>query len=113
MTCRSVRDHLPAIIDGAVAPEVEHELATCLRCQATAGQYRRLGRALAALAQVRISAPPSLLADVLARLDAPSAKAGSMRGGGYRTAVISGAAVAVASAVVIALAKGRIGTTAR
>jgi hypothetical protein len=72
-------------------------LDRCLRCQAEAGQYRRLHRALGELSATPAPAEPGVLTSVLATLDAYDTRL-ARRAAAIARATVVGGVVAVATA---------------
>jgi hypothetical protein len=117
LDCRSTRDALAAIdsIDDLGADD-RHHLASCLRCQAAAAQFRRLRRALRDLdlGDNDVDARPALeehrvLAGVFASLDAYDAKLARRAAALGRAAVVVGGLVVatVGAAGAVVLTRGR------
>ena len=71
MLCEQVADTLAAVAGGTAVlpPSARRHVDHCLRCQAEAAQYRKLSRAMRALAG-EVEVPPGYLVDeVLLALD--------------------------------------------
>jgi anti-sigma factor RsiW len=92
-------------------PLAERHISSCLRCQAEMVQYRRLTRSLRALRADVMEPGPSLVADILASLEAAGDRH-ALRGmlQGRAAAYVGGFAVATAAgagALVLASRGGR------
>ena len=100
VTCASVAEALPGIVDGlAVADfELRRHVETCLRCQAELAQYRKLLKALHALRTEVLEPAPGMLPDILASLGAAGERR-AMRHllTGRRAAYVGGIAAATAA----------------
>jgi hypothetical protein len=100
ITCESVAEELPHIVEGAVADEaVTRHVEGCLRCQAELVQYRKLLKSLRHLRTEVLEPAPGTLTSILANLEA----AGERRAvrsllTGRRAAYVGGIAVATAAA---------------
>jgi hypothetical protein len=72
VTCETVADALPGIIDGlhVASLDLRRHVETCLRCQAELVQYRKLLRALHQLRTEMLEPAPGMLPDILASLEA-------------------------------------------
>lgn len=113
MRCEQVADDLAAAVGGTavLAPSVRAHVEHCLRCQAEAAQYRKLGRALHSLADDVALVPVGLVDDVVSALDdAEQARVlGHLRH--HRAAYLGGLAAGVAGfasvAGAIVLARSR------
>ncbi len=100
-TCELVADDLAALVEGAaVPPMVDAHLATCLRCQAEAARYRRLGSLLRSLRVAPVPVAPDLEARLLGALDATESRVGRRLVALAVTA--GGVLVGVAGAVAVA-----------
>lgn len=101
VTCESVAERLPAIVDGvdeAHGPVIRH-VDECVRCQAELVQYRKLLRTLHHLRTEVLEPAPGVLTDLLASIEA----AGERRAirslvRGRRAAYLGGIAAATAAA---------------
>ena len=110
VTCDTVADALPGIVDGldVASFELRHHVETCLRCQAELVQYRKVLRTLHLLRTEVLQPAPGMLPDILASLE----EAGERRAmrhllTGRRAAYVGGiaaAATAGAAAGAIVLA---------
>lgn len=74
-------------------------VAQCLRCQAERARYRRLDRALADLRTLPVEADPTLVEEILGRLDSATERRARQRMAGRRAASIVGFAAATAAGV--------------
>lgn len=101
-TCRLVARRLPLETDTAPGGGFETHVRTCLTCQAEAARYRKLARALAALALEPTRAPAGLVESVAVAIDRTGA-ADVERRQGWLGRVAAGAAVAAAGVVALAL----------
>ncbi|MCP5028593.1 MAG: hypothetical protein GY929_20140 [Actinomycetia bacterium] len=72
-------------------------VSRCLRCQAELAQYRKLRRALGGLRARTIEPDPTLVAEILGRIDGTSGHRGD-RWVGRKSAYIGGIAAATAAA---------------
>jgi hypothetical protein len=104
-TCRLVQTLAPSHGEGVLSVRLNAHVATCLVCQAEIARYGKLRRQLAALGDVMVAAPETLVAAVAtaiatspgaSRLDAVPIPIG-------RVAAAAGAVVAAAGAVAVAL----------
>ena len=100
VSCSTVADALPAIVDGSTVADVDlrRHVDTCLRCQAELAQYRKVLRALHQLRTEVLEPAPGLLPDIFASLEA----AGERRAmrfllTGRRAAYVGGIAAATAA----------------
>lgn len=105
MPCERVADDLAAAAGGTavLAPSVRAHVEHCLRCQAEAAQYRKLGRALRSLADDVAVAPVGLVDDVLVALDDDAERVrvmGHLRD--HRAAYLGGLAAGVAGVASVA-----------
>jgi anti-sigma factor RsiW len=100
ITCESVAEALPAIVDGLTTADldVRRHVEGCLRCQAELAQYRKLLRALHQLRTEVLEPAPGLLADILVTLEAAGERR-AMRHllSGRRAAYVGGIAAATAA----------------
>jgi anti-sigma factor RsiW len=100
VTCASVADALPGIVDGLAVADLElrRHVETCLRCQAELAQYRKLLKALHALRTEMLEPAPGMLPDILASLGAAGERR-AMRHllSGRRAAYVGGIAAATAA----------------
>lgn len=63
--CAVVSRRLPLVGDeGSLPPGLDRHVAKCLTCQAETARYRKLGRALGALASTVEPAPPGMVGAV-------------------------------------------------
>ncbi len=100
ITCESVAEQLPHIVDGAKAdPTLTKHVDACLRCQAELVQYRKLLRSLHQLRTEVLEPAPGTLTSILASLEAAGER-GAIRSmlSGRRAAYVGGLAVATAAA---------------
>lgn len=104
ITCASVAELLPQIVDGPEVADLElrRHVETCLRCQAELVQYRKLLRALHTLRTEVLEPAPGLLTDILAGLEA----AGERRA---IRSLLTGRTVAYAGGIAAATAAGALG----
>jgi hypothetical protein len=100
VSCRTVADALPGIVEGETVadPTIRRHVETCLRCQAELAQYRKVLRALHQLRTEVIEPAPGLLPDILSSIGA----AGERRAmrfllTGRRAAYVGGIAAATAA----------------
>ena len=110
VTCVSVADALPGIVDGMEVADLDlrRHVETCLRCQAELAQYRKLLRALHQLRTEVLEPAPGLVPDILAALGA----AGERRAihhllNGRRVAYVGGIAAATAAGAAGAILASR------
>ena len=100
VTCASVAEALPGIVDGVTVADLElrRHVETCLRCQAELAQYRKLLKALHALRTELLEPVPGMLPDILASLGAAGERR-AMRHllTGRRAAYVGGIAAATAA----------------
>lgn len=101
VTCESVAEILPGIVDGrqVAGDPVQRHVEACLRCQAEVAQYRKLLRALHQLRTEVLEPAPGALAELFAFLNAE----GEQRAvrhllSGRRVAYVGGIAAATAGA---------------
>jgi anti-sigma factor RsiW len=101
LTCEEVAAALPGIVDGndKADRQVEHHVATCLRCQAELVHYRKLLKALRQLRTEYLEPAPGVLSGILANLGEVSEQS-AIRSllSGRRAAYIGGVAVAATAA---------------
>ena len=100
ITCESVAEVLPHIIEGGKADAVlTQHVESCLRCQAELVQYRKLLRSLHQLRTEVLEPAPGTLTSILASLEAAGER-GAIRSmlHGRRAAYVGGIAVATAAA---------------
>jgi hypothetical protein len=100
ITCASVAEALPGIVDGVAVADLElrRHVEACLRCQAELAQYRKLLRALHQLRTEVLEPAPGVLADILVTLEAAGERR-AMRHllTGRRAAYVGGIAAATAA----------------
>ncbi len=100
VTCSSVAEALPGIVDGARVADLDlrRHVEACLRCQAELAQYRKLLRALHQLRTEVLEPTPGLLADLLVAIEAAGERR-AMRHllTGRRAAYVGGIAAATAA----------------
>jgi hypothetical protein len=100
ITCASVAEALPAIVDGAQVADLDlrRHVEACLRCQAELAGYRRLLRALHQLRTEVLEPAPGLLADILVTIESAGERR-AMRNllTGRRAAYVGGIAAATAA----------------
>jgi hypothetical protein len=101
--CDRVQDKLAAAASGEaeLAPAERRHVQRCLRCQAELAQHRRVGAGLRALGRSRVEPSPSVLAEVLAGLDAargPVEESATARR--HRFGYVAGLAAATAAGAV-------------
>ncbi len=109
VSCHTVADALPGIVEGATVadPAIRRHVETCLRCQAELAQYRKVLRALHQLRTEVLEPAPGLLPDIFAALEAVGERR-AMRHllTGRRAAYVGGIAAAAtagaAGAIVLA-----------
>ena len=100
ITCESVAEVLPQIVEGAKADAtLAKHVESCLRCQAELVQYRKLLRALHTLRTEVLEPAPGTLTGILAHLEAAGER-GAIRSllTGRRAAYAGGIALATAAA---------------
>jgi hypothetical protein len=100
ITCESVAERLPHIVEGARADDaVTAHVESCLRCQAELVQYRKLLRSLHNLRTEVLEPAPGTLTSILANLEAAGER-GAIRSmlTGRRAAYAGGIALATAAA---------------
>ena len=100
VTCASVAEALPGIVDGVQVADLDlrRHVEVCLRCQAELAQYRKLLRALHQLRTEILEPAPGLLADILVTLESAGERR-AMRNllTGRRAAYVGGIAAATAA----------------
>jgi hypothetical protein len=100
VTCASVADALPGIVDGldVASFELRRHVDTCLRCQAELVQYRKVLRTLHLLRTEVLQPAPGTLPDILSALEAAGERR-AMRHllTGRRAAYVGGIAAATAA----------------
>ena len=100
VTCASVAELLPQIVDGPEVADLElrRHVETCLRCQAELVQYRKLLRNLHQLRTELIEPAPGLLPEILSSLgEAGERRAMRFLLTGRRAAYVGGIAAATAA----------------
>jgi len=116
MLCDEIADELAGVVDGSARldrPRRRH-VEQCLRCQAELAQYRKLLRAMHALRSEVAPAPPGLLGNVMAHLEAAGERQ-AVRASltGRKVAYIGGIAAATAAAgagaAIVLVTRGRRG----
>ncbi|MGI8755671.1 MAG: hypothetical protein ACR2MB_07390 [Acidimicrobiales bacterium] len=114
--CASVADALPGVVDGSAwldGTDRRH-VEQCLRCQAELAQYRKLLRAMHSLRAATATAPPGLVTDVLAHLEAAGERSAiraalTGRRAAYLGGIAATAAAAGAGAAIVLANRGRKG----
>ncbi|MBA3281810.1 MAG: hypothetical protein H0U29_06225 [Acidimicrobiia bacterium] len=114
MQCDAISESLAGVVDGDIRLDrgERRHVERCLRCQAELAQYRKLLRAMLALRSDVALAPPSLLGDVLTRLEAAGERS-AVRAAltGRKVAYIGGIAAATAAAgagaAIVLVSRGR------
>ncbi len=100
VTCETVADALPGIVDGldVASFDLRHHVDTCLRCQAELVQYRKLLRTLHQLRTEVLEPAPGMLPDILSSIGAEGERR-AMRHllTGRRAAYVGGIAAATAA----------------
>ena len=104
VTCQSVAEALPAIVDGLEVADLpmRHHVDACLRCQAELVQYRKVLKALHQLRTEVLEPEPGLLPDILSSIGA----AGERRAMGF---LLSGRRAAYLGGIAAATAAGAAG----
>jgi hypothetical protein len=100
ITCASVAEALPGIVDGVQVADLDlrRHVEACLRCQAELAQYRKLLRALHQLRTEVLEPAPGLLADIIVTIESAGERR-AMRHllTGRRAAYVGGIAAATAA----------------
>lgn len=117
MRCEDASRHLPKVIDGADAlpPAVAAHVERCLRCQAESVRYRRVARSMLQLRSQVASPSPSLVREILSRIEAAeasgAARSSRLRTAAYVAAATAATAAGAAGALVLAARsrRGRLG----
>ena len=112
--CDAVADLLAGVGDGSqrLDRDERRHVERCLRCQAELAQYRKLLRAMRSLRSATVAPPRSMVADVLARIEATGER-NAVRAAltGRRAAYIGGIAAAAtaagAGAAIVLVTRGR------
>lgn len=99
MRCGEVMNVLPGFADDDLPAEAAEHIDTCLRCQAEATHYRKLGRALANIRSQYAVPPEGLTLDILAAIDASQERRAAARRRGALVG-LGGLALAAAGTVV-------------
>ncbi len=108
VSCDDVVERLSGAVDGTLSltPQGRAHVASCLRCQAEAVQYRKLQRGLRALRADLVEPAPGLLSDLLVAVaEGTERRAPRPRITGRRMVYVSGiaaTAAGVGGAIVLA-----------
>jgi hypothetical protein len=103
LSCLVVRSVAPSIGRGMLSKRLDDHVGACLSCQAELARYGKLRRYVAALADVVVAAPASVVPIVAREIVSAEPAVTTERPYAMRTAAAGAVAAAAAGAVAVAL----------